>query len=256
MKMMCFWVAVVSAVLSWVLFAGVVGTTPTQVEVDEIVENEMFKYMHGWDYIGAVKYWKNRGVTDEMFGKAYAKVARKTLHSLEEKGSKCYRAIDGVARFSAGEEQLTNLLYFAEHVAADNVRAHAIWVLSTKTPPVYFTAFAERVVASTNLGFHAAGALMSGLSESYVKIDPQNLAWKRRIIQALRRHLEVGGKGSAIADHALVRHDKTYAKSEFRRKMAERMLDPQRSPLKGNEWINRRRFEEELRSVLREGMKK
>ena len=97
---------------------------------------------------------------------------------------------------------------------------------------------------------------MSGLSESYAKIEPQNMVWKRRIIQTLRRHLEVGGKGSAIADHALVRHDKTYAKSEFRRKMAERMLDPQRSPLKGNEWIDRRRVEEEFRRVLREGMKR
>ena len=251
MKMMRFWVAVVSAVLSWVLFAGVVGTTPTQVEVDEIVENEMFKYMHGWDYIGAVKYWKNRGVTDEMFGKAYAKVARKTLHSLEEKGSKCYRAIDGVARFSAGEEQLTNLLYFAEHVAADNVRAHAIWVLSTKTTPVYFTAFAERVVASTNLGHRAASQLMSCLSDVYPKIDARNVVWRRRVLQTIRRHLEVGGKGAVIADRTLSDYDCQYRDSEFRKRVAERILDPLKSPINGDKCIDRKEVENEFRKVLK-----
>lgn len=253
MRVKCFLAATLVAVLSWVLFAGVAGTTPTQEEFDEIVDREMFKYMHGWDYIGAVNYWKSKGVTDGMFGRAYAKVARKTLHSLEEKGSKCYRAIDGVARFCTGEEQLTNLLYFAEHVAADNVRAHAIWVLSNKTTPVYFAAFAERVVASTNLGYHAASELMSCLSESYKKLDSRNTVWRTRILQTMRRHLEVGGKGFAIADHALVRHDSTYANSEFRREMALRLLDPQRSPLNGTKRIDRGRIEGELRKVLRKG---
>ena len=256
MRVKCFLAATLVAVLSWGLLAGVAGTTPTQEEFDEIVDREMFKFIHGEDYRSEVRYWKSRGVTDEMFGKAYVKIARRTINDPVRYDHKCEQSIDGIAEFCTGEMQLTNLLFLAEHAGVDAVRSHAIWVLSTKTTPVYFTAFAERVVASTNLGFHAAGALMSGLSESYVKIDPQNIVWKRRIIKTLRRHLEVGGKGSAIADHALVRHDKTYAKSEFRRKMAERMLDPQRSPLKGNEWIDRRRVEEDLRRVLWEGLTK
>ena len=255
MRVKCF-LAALAAVLSWVLFAGVAGTTPTQEEFDEIVDREMFKYMHGWDYADAVNYWRKRGVTDEMFGKAYVKIARRTMNEPVGYDNKCSKAIDGIVEFCSGEMLLTNLLFLAEHTTYDRDRAYAIIKLARNTKPAYFTAFAERLVASTNLDFHAAGALMSGLSESYEKIDPQNIVWKRRIIQTLRRHLEVGGKGSAIADHALVRHDKTYAKSEFRRKMAERMLDPQRSPLKGNEWIGRRRVEEELRRVLREGIKK
>ena len=229
---------------------------PTQEEFDEIVDREMFKYMHGWDYRDAVNYWKKRGVTDEMFGKAYVKIARRTMNEPVGSDNKCSKAIDGIVEYCSGEMLLTNLLFLAEHTTYDRDRSYAIIKLARNTKPEYFTAFAERVVASTNLDFHAAGALMSGLSESYEKIDPQNIVWKRRIIQTLRRHLEVGGKGSAIADHALVRHDKTYAKSEFRRTMAERLLDPQRSPLKGNEWIYRRQFEEELRSFLREGVKK
>ena len=254
MKMKCFFVSLLVVPMAGVTFAE--KPQMTQAELDVYVDREMFKFIHGEDYRSAIEWLKAKGATDEMLGRAYAKVARQNLDSSVQRGRKCHRAIEGVANFCNGEERLTNLLYFAEHVKVDNVRAHAIWLLSRKTTPVNFTAFAERVVASTNLGFHAAGALMSGLSESYAKIEPQNMVWKRRIIQTLRRHLEVGGKGSAIADHALVRHDKTYAKSEFRRKMAERLLDPQRSPLKGNEWIYRQRFEEELRRLLREEMKK
>ncbi len=243
-------VVIVSAVL---VFAD---RPPTQEEFDEIVDREMFKYMHGWDYIGAVNYWKRKGVTDEMFGKAYVKIARRTMNEPVRYDNKCYKAIDGIAEFCSGDMLLTNLLFMAEHTTFDRDRAHAIWQLSKKTTPVYFTAFAERVVASTNLGHRAASELMSCLSEVYPKIDVRNAVWRRRVLQAIRRHLEVGGKGSVIADRTLSDYDHQYRGSEFRKRVAERILDPLKSPINGDMCIRRNEIEEEFRRVLkREGNK-
>ena len=250
MRVKCFLAATLVAVLSWGLLAGVAGTTPTQEEFDEIVDREMFKYMHGWDYRDAVNYWKKRGVTDEMFGKAYVKIARRTMNEPVGSDNKCSKAIDGIAEFCSGEMLLTNLLFLAEHVSFDRDHAHAIWVLSTKVSPVHFAAFAERIVASTNLGHRAGSKLMSCLSDAYPKIEGQSNVWKGRILKTIRRHLEVGGKGSVIADRTLLDYDKNYEKSDFRKKVAERMLDPRRSPLNGDKCFNRRRVEDEFRRVL------
>ena len=229
---------------------------PTQEEFDEIVDREMFKFIHGEDYRSEVRYWKSRGVTDEMFGKAYVKIARRTINDPVRYDHKCEQSIDGIAEFCSGEMQLTNLLFMAEHARVDAVRSHAIWVLSTKTTPVYFTAFAERVVASTNLGHRAASQLMSCLSDVYPKIDAHNVVWRRRVLQTIRRHLEVGGKGSVIADRTLSDYDRQYRDSEFRKRVAERILDPLKSPIKGDKCIRRKEIEEEFRRVLkREGKK-
>ena len=254
MKMKCCLMFLLAVATAGVTFAE--KPQMTQAELDVYVDREMFKFIHGEDYRSAIEWLKAKGATDEMLGKAYAKVARQNLDSSVQRGRKCYRAIEGVANFCTGDERLTNLLYFAEHVKVDNVRAHAIWLLARKTTPVNFTAFAERVVASTNLGFRAGAALMSGLSEAYANIDQKNLVWKRRILQALRRHLEVGGKGSVIADRALTDYDEEYRVSEFRKQVAERILNPKTSPLNGNQYIKRSLVEEEFRKVLKGDVKK
>ena len=251
MRVKCFLAATLVAVLSWVLFAGVAGTTPTQEEFDEIVDREMFKYMHGWDYRDAVNYWKKRGVTDEMFGKAYVKIARRTVNEPVGYDHKCSKAIDGIAEFCTGEMLLTNLVYLADKCLVDEVRADAIRVLSTKVTVEKFTTFAERVVASTNLGVRAGSKLMSCLSEVYPRAKKLDPALQQRILQVVRRHLEVGGKGALIADRVLVNYDEQYRNSDFRKRVARMMLDPLRSPLNGNKCVDRYRVEKEYIDVLK-----
>ena len=224
---------------------------PTQEEFDQIVDREMFKYMHGWDYRDAVNYWKKRGVTDEMFGKAYVKIARRVVGQPRGMDDKCYLAIDGIAEFCTGDMQLTNLLFMAEHTVVDEVRAHAIWVLSTKASSDKFTGFAERVAASTNLGVRAGSKLMSCLSEICRRGEGPNPVLKQRILQILRRHLEVKGRGSLIADRVLAEFDKQYRNSDFRKRVARMMLDPVNSPLNGNRNIDRYRVEKEYVDILR-----
>ena len=63
-----------------VLVGGTFAEKPqmTQAEADVVVEREMFKFIHHDDWMDAIKYWKERGITDEMFAESYAKIARRT----------------------------------------------------------------------------------------------------------------------------------------------------------------------------------
>jgi len=221
----------------------------TQEEFDVIVEREMFKFRHHDDWVAEVDYWKRRGATDEMFAEAYAKIARRTMDIPQDDENKCCRSICCVARFSSQEHVLTNLMFIAENSKIDAVRERAIWAWHSKVPSERFLNFAERMVVTTNLGYRAAAELMSCLYEDCKTIGKRDVQLRDHMLRSVKRHLEVGGKGSVVADQVLLRCDEQYENSDFRKQVARMMLDPISSPLKGNPYVDQRKEEAKFRLI-------
>lgn len=240
-------------VLSFLLglsLSALADAAPTQEEVDVLVEREMFKFIHAEDWHAAVAYWKQRGATDEMLYNSFAKVARKTMNapSRSEESRKCRQAVDSMVSFCPRPDGLTNILFVAEHAGNDELRGHAIWAWHAKVDTNQFLDWAERVAPDPNLGFRASAELMSCLGEEFKKVGNDRKKWSR-LHRIVARHLEAGGKGALSADRVLLRNDTGYEQSALHRKTVLLLLDPERSPLKGNPFVDRRHVEGEYRRM-------
>ena len=234
MKMKCFLVSM----LVVVLVGGTFAEKPqmTQAEADVVVEREMFKFIHHDDWMDAIKYWKERGITDEMFAESYAKIARRTMNAPE--GTKehrmCSWAVGDGLRHHANEQQLTNLIYIAECASNTLVRQTAIHAFYTRTTKTHqYLDFVERQLKRKDLNYGICSTLFVGLRLDYDAQPKKAVKLRERIAMIALDQVLKKGPALVSADILLRQSYPDYANSSFHKQAVETILDPQKSPLSG-----------------------
>ena len=232
--MKCFLVSM----LVVVLVGGTFAEKPqmTQAEADVIVEREMFKFIHHDDWMDAIKYWKERGITDEMFAESYAKIARRTMNAPE--GTKehrmCSWAVGDGLRHHANEQQLSNLIYIAECASNTLVRQTAIHAFYTRTTKTHqYLDFVERQLKRKDLNYGICSTLFVGLSLDYDALPKGSTKLRERIAMIALDQVLKKGTAMVAGDILLTRCYPNYVHSSFHKQAVEAILDTRKSPLLG-----------------------
>lgn len=228
---------------------------PTQAEVDAMVDREMFKFIHHHDWAGAIQHWKSKGVTDEMFAEAYAKIAIRTMNAPQGSSDhyKCLLSLGDGLRVHATEGQLTNIVYVAEHSTNSMVRWTAVntfHLRKAKTPE--YLDFAEHLLADKNLNRKVCSVLFVGLELDYDAMPVEATKSRERIARISREHILNNGKAMDAADLILMKHDSNYAKTPLHRQVIKMMLDPKSSPLSESSEACRKQIQDKFKGMQKE----
>lgn len=207
---------------------------PTQEEVDVLVEQKMFRFIHHDDWTGAIRAWKKRGVTDEMFAEAYIKIAKRYMDAPEgtEESRKGRSAImDGIRTF-ASREQLTNLVYIVENTRQDFIRQDAVSAYYRRNEGSQeFLDLAEKVLARKDLSLQVVEQVFLGLELDVVYSKSVSPAYRKRALAIARGQIEKAGVPVVAADGLLSRSDPDYPGSPLQKKAIKQILDPVKSPM-------------------------
>ena len=232
MKKKCFFVSLLMVSLVGRAFAE--KPQMTQAEADVVVEREMFKFIHHDDWMDAIKYWKERGITDEMFAESYAKIARRTMNAPE--GTKehrmCSWAVGDGLRHHANEQQLTNLIYIVECSTNRMIRKYAIDSYhSRKARTSEYLDFVERILKKENVDSEIGNRLFVGMELDYGALPNEAAKLRERIARIALDQVLTNGKSIVAADLLLKRYYRNYENSLFHRRAVDYILDSKNSPL-------------------------